>query len=136
MFLLEELVNHIGLHGSFKLRFIIDNVLCAGDFRNGQDDEIDKEKLINDFMRFIDANKEYFEDLQNHLEENKANRGEKFRKIVFNSMVVFVMENKNRVDDYLTDPEISEVIYNFHKGNEYHERYFAHGIVMDPFEMY
>jgi len=136
MLLLEELVNHMGINGNFRLRFIVDNVMCTGDFRNGQDDKIDTEKLIDDFIQYIYANEEYFGDLRNHLEENEANKGEKFKTTVFNSMVVFLMENENRVDGYLKKPEISEVIYNFHKGNKYHERYPAHGIMMDPFEMY
>jgi len=51
-------------------------------------------------------------------------------------MVVFLMENGKKVDDYLKDPKIPEVIYNFYKGNEYHEHYSAHGTFMNPFEMY
>jgi len=42
MLLLEELVNHMGINRSFKLRFIIDNALCTGDFRNGKIGKIDK----------------------------------------------------------------------------------------------
>jgi len=136
MLLLEELVNHMGINGNFRLRFIIDNVMCTGDFRNGQDDKIDTEKLIDDFIQYMNANEEYFGDLRNRLEENIANKGEKFKTTVFNSMVVFLMESEKRVEGYLKAPKISEVIYNFHKGNEYHERYPAHGIMMDPFEMY
>jgi len=33
-------------------------------------------------------------------------------------MVVFLMENEKRVECYLKDLEISEVIYNFHKGDD------------------
>jgi len=50
MLLLEELVNQKGINGIFKLSFIIDNVLCIGDFRNGQNDNLDTEKLVNHFI--------------------------------------------------------------------------------------
>jgi len=84
----------------------------------------------------MNAHEEYFEDLQSHLEENEAHKSEKIRTSIFNMMVVFLIENGKRVDGYLKEPVIPEVIYNFYKGNEYHERYSAHGTFMNPLEMY
>jgi len=74
MLLLEELVNQMGVTGIFKLSFIIDNVLCIGDFRNGQNDNLVTEKLVDDFIQFMNAYERYFEGLQSHLEEKKRIR--------------------------------------------------------------
>jgi len=91
---------------------------------------------MEDFVQYINENEKHFEDLRSHLEENEANKGEKFRMSVFNSMVVFLMKNEKRVDNYLKDSEISEMVYNFHKGTEYHERYSVDDILMNPLDTY
>jgi len=111
-------------------------VFCIGYFRNGQNDNLDTGKLVDDFIQFMNAYEEYFEDLRNHLEENEAYKRENLRTSIFNIMVVFLMENEKRGDDYLKDPEILKFIYNFYKRDEYYERYSAHGTFMNPFEMY
>jgi len=71
-------------------------VWCIGDFRNGQNDNLDTEKLVDDFIHFMNASEEYFEDLRIHLEENEAYNVEKLRTSIFNMMVVFLIENGKR----------------------------------------
>lgn len=149
---MEELVDGMGSKGMFKMSFIMDDVLCTGDFRKreadrllqgGHDEEsvevkspIDTEKLWKDYGKFVEEEKEYFERLSAHLEENEDYREDIFLTSVFNDMVVFLMEKENSLDDYLIGAELPEVIYNFYKMNTYHEYYFVNGADMNPLSVF
>jgi len=81
MLLLEELLNNMGIDWNVRIHFIMDYVLCSGDFRKAQRDHFEgkniifTEKLLNDYIKYMDGNREYFEDLSDYLKETSDHKG-------------------------------------------------------------
>jgi len=142
MLLLEELLNSMRLDWVVQIHFIMDGVLCSGDFRKAQRNHFEgknvifTERLRHDYIKYMDGNREYFEDLGDYLEETSDNKGNILRTSVFNRMVVFLMEEGNTVNRYFKVKNILEIIYNFYKETKYYERYPVEGNLMNPVDIY
>jgi len=138
MLLLEEMLNNIGIDWVVQIHFIMDEKLCAGDFRKAQLDNFEgeniifTERLLHDYIKYTKGNQGYFEDLGEHLEETDGHQGDILRRSVLNIMVAFLMEQGTTVNRYFKVRNIPEVVYNFYKETKYYERYSVEDKFMNP----
>ncbi len=138
MVLLEDLVSQLW-NDSVEVVFTMDYAYCMGTFRKLEANEsepskfsecgIDSEKLLEDYKQFALGSQEYFEDLVRKLNESDVeSKRDKIQNSILIDCELFLIEQGNTIDDYLTGYDGPGIVYNLYRLNEYHERY----LIKDP----
>lgn len=144
MVLLETLVNSFGSDSLFRVTFLMFDMHFYGEFllrdeedRNEQWPRVHSERLKQDYLTTVMEEVDYFEALSADLKQSGPWRDVKFRNTIFNTMVVFLMEIENQVDDYFIDEPEAEMVYNlFTSPNKYVKELDLSGMRVNPFDLH
>jgi hypothetical protein len=140
MVLFEEIIDNLST-GHLRVVFGIDQRMSLGEFRKlgendtGEDRVLTK-KLMSAYRKYVKEDKAYFDEIKEQLAGDVDYKRDKFLTILFNHVYVFLLEIKNKVDDYLVGYDGLEVIYNLYKLNEFYEVYLIDDEKITPFNLF
>lgn len=142
MVLLEDLVKQLW-QDTVEVLFLMDDDFCMGTFRKLEANEsepeefaeceIDSEKLLADYKQFALESQEQFEDLVRKLNESDVEaKRDKIQSSILVDCELFLIEQGNNINDYLTGYDGPEIVYNLYRLNEHHERYLIKKPHIEP----
>ena len=146
MVLLEDLVSQLW-EDKVEIMFIMDYDYCMGTFRKMEANEtelgefaecsIDSEKLLEDYKQFALGSQKYFEDLITQLNESDVEyKKDKLETSLLVDCELFLTEQGNKINDYLTGYDGSEIVYNLYRTDEHHEQYLIKDPYIEPMHVF